>query len=426
MKFLKVPPVTLETTGVASSKQSTDDQDPRMYSVSSRHNALKDHDARLRGHMRSDQISGAGVTPKSVIESTSSKQVLQATSLANPHPASERGVHAEARPSSSCLMWSQSGIQSGRGASYPKAPESIHVAAFKFKRGPFRSSSVEISKQLVDSTIQKAKLKNGVRSDSGNDRSLELESGGISYIRSPEAHLSRKGARHGDKDPHPTPGSAADNRIFEPQGSTHHFPPHMSKPLASSRREGTQSQPSVIPSQFSDVQSIKPHGRVSGLSSTAKLLQECHRAELQATQSVMFKDQHHIIPAQPTHVQAPEIYPELLIQEGGHLMAQVEEQEWGGMQYYTASFGPEQFDEISDHAVSNIDEAAFHYEEQYPDWNDIGEDRPYADDVWMDGQNGRIGDMDPVPPVLTNGGFQDSEPVHELSGRAFWRPHKLY
>jgi hypothetical protein len=187
------------------------------------------------------------------------------------------GTQCAKRPSSNCLTWSISGLQSTNAASHPKASESIAVAAFKFKPGPFRSSSVG---KLAKS---EATIPNRAHSDGCTDDILNL-TGISSSIELPEVVLSRDGAQQVDKEPH-----GARNRIFELQVDAR--PPSICSQksidtkLLSKRGNQMRGRSSVYESQPLHTQ-VSYTDRIDSSMSIDNLLGQCYQAQQEVAESL--------------------------------------------------------------------------------------------------------------------------------------------
>jgi hypothetical protein len=230
---------------------------------------------------------------KGVMESED--HILSCSELATATAASDR-------PSSSYYTWPKcSSIQSSRAASFPKAPESVQIAAFQFKPGPFRSSSVGILENLVNSTIQKSQPMKRVRSDGDNYKTLHL-SGGSPRTSYQQAVLSSEGAQHGDKRPHQF-HSGAKNRIIESHRNAQFLPSGNSEePSVLSYQENvTRSASSRNIATMASQQSMQFPGRTDcfnqpeSLNSLSRMLSRCKHAQRQATQRVSFADADSVI-----------------------------------------------------------------------------------------------------------------------------------
>src|ERR1700761_6884907 len=120
------------------------------------------------------ETSGKRGRTRTVNESIASSDTSQTRRAPSSRPELQEDVKVPAKASSSYITWAKSGIQSSRHASFPKAPESIQVAAFQFKPGPFRSSSLGVLENSGNSTIQKAQSKKRLCSEDGNFGTLNL------------------------------------------------------------------------------------------------------------------------------------------------------------------------------------------------------------------------------------------------------------
>jgi hypothetical protein len=206
----------------------------------------------------------------------------------------QEDVKAPAKASSSYFTWSTSGIQSSKAASFPKAPESIQVAAFQFKPGPFRSSSVDVLEKLVNSTIQKDQSKKRVCSEDGNFGTLHL-SGDSPRPWYQQAILSSNGAQHGDKRPHPS-SRGAENKILGRQRDAQFLPYRGSRELSecsqSERATGrlNSHSNSAVESQRSNNNLNMTYHKIQSdySASLERLLKHCKHAQEQVTQRVGF------------------------------------------------------------------------------------------------------------------------------------------
>jgi hypothetical protein len=188
-------------------------------------------------------------------------------------------IQSAKRPSSTCLTWSVSDLQSTNAASHPKAPESIHAAAFKFKPGPFRSSSVEKLAESVWTIPERA------WSDGCTDDDILNLPGISSSNELPEVNLSRDGAQHVDKEPH-----GARDKIFEPQIDAH--PPStrsqksIDTKLSSKRGNQLRGRSSVYESQPLLRRVNPPTDTIDSSISIDNLLGQCYQAQQEVAQRI--------------------------------------------------------------------------------------------------------------------------------------------
>jgi hypothetical protein len=448
MKFLKTLDANRGKSKVGTGRHPHDSDDLQK-DTSKFFPPVKNPGSETKQSIKSTRGVAQRETPKEgrarvVAESISSRGIRQSKG----RQILQEDTNASARSSSSYFTWSKSGRQSSRAASHPKAPDSIQTAAFQFKPGPFRSSSVGAVEKSVNSTIQRAQPIKRVCSDGAKYATTLDLSGGSSSNSYQQAVLSSEGAQHGDKKPQSFQ-KGGKNKKFGPQKDAQFLPhqdsfkpsdfmqPAAGKPC----RDSTSYQNHLAVSQLSNDGLIEPHPKSQRelSSSMERLLNDCKLTQRQRTERVAFADRVNIMPPSTVlpYNEPFRFFPQ---SRGGERVYFYEPHngstgEEGFLGAYAEEVGPwddeeQQLAMIDSWCEQPVDEQQQQEQQEQLLW-------PHEDERMVGNHGMMMEEMD-YGEILAKDGFMEMsnetgphtnfaiETRREGPSAGFWRPHRLY
>jgi hypothetical protein len=351
----------------------------------------------------------------------------------------QEDANLSGRSSSSYFTWSKSGRHSSKAASYPKAPNSIRTAAFQFKPGPFRSSSVGAVEKSVNSTIQRAQPIKRVRSDGAKYATTLNLSGGSSTKSYQQAVLSSEGAQHGDKKPRSFLKGAT-NKKFGPQKDAQ-FLPHqdsfkssdIEQPAAGKAHlESPSCQNHLKVGQLSNERRLKtfPDIQHDSSSSMELLLKNCKIAQRERSGRILHIDDENLVPSSaiPSSNQTFKFFPRF---RGGERL-EVDEPYNGStiegfLGAYAEEVGPGD-DELS--IIDTWNTRAVDEQQEQLLWPHEDEEMMGNHDIMMDEMDGERVESENWLMEITDQNVPPKtfaiETRLEQPRLGFWRPHRLY
>ncbi|KAF2675457.1 hypothetical protein BT63DRAFT_420646 [Microthyrium microscopicum] len=214
------------------------------------------------------EVTGSRLSRRQEILSTTStsrnkktsSELLERTMKAPREPGS-RQQQEKIHRSSSYVSWSDTANRSEAHFEFPKVSGAVEQSEFKFKPGPYRSSSLGAVRKSMDPSVQRGQALRRARSDQAH-YSTNM-SGELRSMNSREPSLPGSSPKLVDRQSLPQFQHSAINKRFEPQHSSR-------APHAASNRDRSAYHPAMDPRNYSVPQEDSRPTRESGRKQTAE------------------------------------------------------------------------------------------------------------------------------------------------------------